>query len=81
MRLENAFGQVLRTHRKRMKISQEGLALACGLDRTFMSALERGVRQPSLKSIFKIAKILDVPPSQLVAEVEPLVTQCDDSTY
>jgi len=46
-----------------------------------MSALERGVRQPSLKSIFKIAKILDVPPSQLVAEVEPLVTQCDDSTY
>ncbi|MGE4403688.1 MAG: helix-turn-helix domain-containing protein [Desulfobulbus sp.] len=80
MRLENAFGQVLRTHRERMKISQEGLALACGLDRTFMSALERGVRQPSLKSIFKIARVLDVPPSQLVAEVELLVTQCDDST-
>ena len=73
MRLENAFGQVLRGYRKRINISQEALALECGLDRTFLSALERGVRQPSLKSLFKIANVLKVQPSQIVAEVEDLL--------
>lgn len=70
MQLAKIFGLVLREHRSRMKISQESLALECGLDRTFISALERGLRQPSLKSLFKIAKVLKIPPSQIVAEVE-----------
>ncbi len=75
MRIEDAFGQVLREYREKNKISQEALALVCGLDRTFMSALERGIRQPSLKSLFKIAKALKVPPSRLVAEVERLTAE------
>jgi len=72
MKLEIIFGQVLRKHRTTIGISQEHLALECGLDRTFISALERGLRQPSLKSLFKIAKIIKISPSQIVAEVEKL---------
>lgn len=70
MQLEKIFGQIMREHRTTMGISQEFLALECGLDRTFISALERGIRQPSLKSLFKIATVLKIPPSQIVAEVE-----------
>lgn len=75
MQLEKIFGQVLRKHRTAMGISQESLALECGLDRTFISALERGLRQPSLKSLFKIAKVLKVSPSQIVGEVEILAVE------
>lgn len=70
MKLEVAFGQILKEYRAKLKISQEALALECGLDRTFISALERGLRQPSLKSLFKISRVLKVSPSQIVAQVE-----------
>ena len=73
MRLEHAFGQILRGYREKIKMTQEELALECGLDRTFMSALERGIRQPSLKSLFKIARTLNVSPSQIVSDVERLL--------
>ena len=75
MRLESAFGQILREHRRKNKISQEALALQSGLDRTFMSKLERGIRQPTLMSLFKIANALNISPSQIISEVESLVTK------
>jgi transcriptional regulator with XRE-family HTH domain len=52
------------------KISQERLAQESGLDRSYISLLERGIRQPSLTTILKIAKALDLPPRELVAKVE-----------
>lgn len=70
MELEAAFGQTLRDYRKRAKLSQEALALECDLDRTFISLLERGRRQPTLKTLFRIAKILKISPSELIAAVE-----------
>ena len=73
MRLEDAFGQTLKTYRKKAKISQEALALECGLDRTYISALERGIRQPTLKSLFKISNVLKSRPSQLIVEIEALI--------
>lgn len=41
-------------------LSQERLAQIAGLDRTYISGLERGVRNPSLATIEKIAAALDV---------------------
>lgn len=70
MTIEQAFGHILRRHREIAGISQESLALACGIDRTFVSMLERGKRQPTLKTLFKIADSLDLPPSKLISEVE-----------
>jgi transcriptional regulator with XRE-family HTH domain len=42
----------------------------CELDRTYISLLERGLRQPTLTTVFAIAGQLDTRPSQLIARVE-----------
>jgi len=39
-------------------LSQEALALAAGVDRTYVSQLERGVANPSMKILYRISKIL-----------------------
>jgi len=65
-----AFGKTLRKRRMKASLSQEKLALACGLDRTYISLLERGLRQPSLTTLFQIAKYLGVAPSSIVRDVE-----------
>jgi len=69
-KLNLVFGAVLRDFRKEAGLSQERLALEAGLDRTFISLLERGLRQPSLKTLFTVAAVLKVPPHQLVLTVE-----------
>ena len=63
---EQAFGIVLKELRTGLKLSQEKLAFACGLDRTFISMLERGKRQPSLTSILILAKALSIPADKIV---------------
>jgi len=42
----------------------------CGLDRTYISGIERGARNPSLTNIFKIAAALEVSPSEIFASVQ-----------
>ena len=64
-----AFGQTIRAIRNRRAISQESLALQCGLDRTYISGIERGTRNPSLTNILKIAAALDVRPAELFAAI------------
>jgi transcriptional regulator with XRE-family HTH domain len=65
-----AFGEVLRHLRKEKLFSQEKLALECGLERTFISFLERGMRQPSLGTLLKLSKVLGVSAAEMVARVE-----------
>lgn len=64
-----AFGAVLRRLREAKGISQEALALEAGLDRTFVSQIERGVRQPTLTSLFALAKAVGTPPDKLLYQV------------
>jgi transcriptional regulator with XRE-family HTH domain len=66
----SVFGKVLRTLREGKNLSQEKLAEYCDLDRTYISLLERGLRQPTISTIFKIADALDISPSELVRKVE-----------
>jgi len=66
----SVFGKVLRTLRENNNLSQEKLAEYCDLDRTYISLLERGLRQPTISTIFKIADALDISPSELVKKVE-----------
>lgn len=68
--LETVFGEILKELRKDRSISQEKLAEYSELDRTYISLLERGLRQPTLTTIFKISKVLDLPPSELIKKVE-----------
>ncbi|MUH03678.1 helix-turn-helix domain-containing protein [Bombella sp. ESL0387] len=58
--LQKSFGLFLREIRKQKGFSQEGLALACGLDRTYIGGVERGERNISLRNIYKIADALGI---------------------
>ncbi len=66
MEAQRAFGARLRQIRKERGISQEGLALACGLDRTYIGGVERGERNISLRNIHRLASALGVLPRDLV---------------
>ncbi len=70
MKPEDAFAQVLRRLRRDKGLSQEELAHQSDLDRTYVSLLERGLRQPSLSSILKLSKPLGVSSADILAEVE-----------
>mgnify|MGYP000188352887 CR=1 FL=1 len=66
LNLVEAFGQILKQLRKEKGFSQEKLAELCDLDRTYISMLERGKRQPTLTTIYVIGKVLDVYPPLLI---------------
>jgi transcriptional regulator with XRE-family HTH domain len=53
-------GPAFRQLRERAEISQEELAFRAGLDRTYVSGIERGRRNPSLKSMQRVAEQLNV---------------------
>ena len=59
----------LKKYRKLAGYSQEGLALECGLHRTYVSGVERGLRNPTVTVLEKLAKPLDVSASQLLEEL------------
>ena len=73
--LEQSFGIILREKRKDQGFSQEALALEAGIDRNFVSLLERGLNQPSLSTVFKLANALNLKPSDLVMDLEKMLTQ------
>ena len=58
--VKTAFGRRVRALRKRAGLSQEQLALKCGLDRTYVGGVERGERNISIVNIGKIARALDL---------------------
>lgn len=60
-----AFGERIRCLRKRHGLSQEGLALSCELDRTYVGGVERGERNISLINIYRLAEALGVSPRDL----------------
>ncbi len=75
MKPEKAFGQILRERRKNIKFSQEKLSQESGLDRTYISLLERGLRQPSLTSILQLSKALKVSSVEIVSAVETMINE------
>ena len=70
MTIEEAFGNVIRELRKANQISQEKLAELSNLDRSFISLLECGHKQPSLITIFQIAKAFNISASKIMSLVE-----------
>ena len=60
------FGVSVRKIRKERGLSQEKLSFEAKLDRTYISGIERGERNPSLKNIGKIAKALKIKPKELL---------------
>lgn len=73
MEITNAFGKALRDQRVKAGLTQEQLGLEADLRRTFVSLLELGQQQPTITTIFKLAKALNLSPSELISEVESLM--------
>ena len=71
--INRAFALTLRGLREGAGLSQETLAGNTGLDRTYISLLERNQRQPTLKTLLVIASAFDLSLSQLVSRMEAAV--------
>lgn len=67
MTIEEAFGEVIRGLRKSNNFSQEKLAELSNLDRSFISQIECGRKQPSLITIYQLAKAFKLSASKLVS--------------
>jgi transcriptional regulator with XRE-family HTH domain len=65
-----AFGAVLQRLRVERNLSQEELAHRADVDRTFVSRLERGVRQPTITTLMGLGQALGVSAAELVRDAE-----------
>lgn len=63
-------GKVIQEYREKKGLSQEVVSGLADIGRTHLSAIERGVRKPTLETFFKIADALDVAPSELMKLIE-----------
>jgi len=70
-----AYGRALREVRLKRGISQERLAHLSGLDRTYVSGIERGERNPSLTNILKLVDALDISLSELANKAKELMAE------
>ena len=60
------FGKKLREIRLKKKLSQGDIARILGVHRSYISGLERGRRNPSLLTVQKVAKALNISPKELL---------------
>jgi transcriptional regulator with XRE-family HTH domain len=68
MDIRRRVGVNTRKHREDRGWSQEELAFECGLHRTYISGVERGIRNPTVVVLQKIATALKVPAAALLDE-------------
>ena len=70
---KKAFGQALREARQSKGISQEDLAERSGLDRSFISLVERGIQSPNIVVLLKVAAVLGISAAELIAKTEAAI--------
>ena len=68
-----AYGRALRHFRTELGLSQEQLAQEAELDRSYVSGIERGERNPSLANILKLTDVLGIKLSELARAAEELL--------
>lgn len=68
MDVRRRVGRNLAEFRKLAGLSQEGLADECGLHRTYVSGVERGIRNPTVVVLERIAQALGIPAARLLEE-------------
>ncbi len=65
-----ALGRSVRKHRETKGISQEKLSELADLDRTYISDIERGNRNPGIKNVARLAKALGITTAELCEGVD-----------
>jgi transcriptional regulator with XRE-family HTH domain len=68
--IQLAVGSAIRRRREAAGLSQEKLADACGLHRTYVGSVERGERNLSIRNLQRICSALRCTASELLAEAE-----------
>ena len=63
-------GKVIQECREKKKLSQEVVSGLADIGRTHLSAIERGVRKPTLETFFKLAEAMNTQPSTLMKLIE-----------
>jgi transcriptional regulator with XRE-family HTH domain len=65
-KLAKALGERIRVQRKACRISQDALALACNIDRSYVGRIERGEVNITVEKLYRIAAELACEPSRLL---------------
>lgn len=78
MDVRRRVGLNMKAARKALNLSQEDFAFECGLHRTYVSGVERGVRNPTVTVLEKIAVALKVPAGRLLDE--PIMSALSEPT-
>lgn len=66
----SALGRKVRERREARALTQEKLAEKAGLDATYISGIERGLRNPGIKNVAKLAKALGLTTAELCQGVD-----------
>ena len=77
--LWSAVGKAVRELRKRHRLSQEELCVAAGLNRTYVSDIERGERNVSISVLFKISTAFKIPLTELIQLAEQIYKKATNS--
>lgn len=64
--LSNVIGQLIRNRRTQRSITQEALALQCGIDRSYMGRIERGEVNVTVEKLYEIASVLEINAKELL---------------
>jgi transcriptional regulator with XRE-family HTH domain len=68
MDIRKVFGANVRVYRRSAGLSQEAVAARMGVDRAYVSAIERGLQNVTLLTILQVAESLNVRPADLLVE-------------
>ena len=68
-------GKIIQKCREQRKLSQELVSGLAGIGRTHLSAIERGMRKPTLETFYRISEALGMRPSELMAVIEQAVAK------
>ena len=63
-------GKAIQLGREEKGLSQEVVSGLADIGRTHLSAIERGVRKPTLETFFRLAEAMNIAPSELMRKIE-----------
>lgn len=68
--IEKTFGVIIRRRRRKLGLSQEEFAARAGIHRTYISSIELGKVQVSIRIAEQLASALEVPLSRIWLDIE-----------
>lgn len=63
-------GRVIQAYREERGLSQEVVSGLAGIGRTHLSAIERGLRKPTLETFFRLSEAMNIAPGDLIRRIE-----------